>query len=138
MTSLEDCRVIDLPRHRDSRGSLSFVENGSHVPFDIERVYYLYDVPKGAGRGGHGHKQLQQLIVSLSGCFDVILDDGFDSRVYRLDNPYTGLYVCPMMWRTLENFSPGAVCLVLASLRYDEADYFRDYSDFLKAREVSR
>jgi len=132
--SVENCRVIDLPRILDPRGSLGFVEAGEHIPFDIRRVYYLYDVPTGVERGGHGHKKLQQLIIAMSGSFDVLLDDGKDTRRISLSNCYSGLYVCPMMWRTLEKFSPASVCMVLASEHYDEADYYRDYSDFLVAQ----
>jgi hypothetical protein len=109
------------------------VEGGNHIPFEIERVYYLYDVPGGSVRGGHAHKQLQQLIVSVMGAFDVILDDGYKKKTVRLDRAYFGLYVPNMIWRELENFSSGGICLVLASLPYDESDYYRNYDEFLKA-----
>ena len=109
-----------------------------HVPFDIQRVYYLYDVPGGAERGGHAHKGLHQLIIAMSGSFDVVLDDGFNKKRVPLSRSYNGLYVCPMIWRELDNFSSGSVCMVLASNRYDEEDYFRDYADFLKAAGVPK
>lgn len=130
---LSDCRLVELPRISDPRGNLTFIEGGVHVPFDIKRVYYLYDVPGGADRGGHAHKALHQLLVATSGSFDVNLSDGRDQRCFRLDRSYLGLYVCPMMWRELVNFSSGSVCMVLASQRYDENDYYRDYADFMGA-----
>jgi hypothetical protein len=114
------------------------VEGGSHIPFDIERVYYLYDVPGGAVRGGHAHKQLQQLVVSVMGAFDVILDDGYKRKTVRLDRAYVGLYIPTMIWRELENFSSGGICLVLASLPYDESDYYRDYNEFMKVAQVGK
>lgn len=126
-------RIIDLPRIPDQRGNLTFVEAARHVPFDIKRVYYLYDVPGGASRGGHGHKALHQLIIAMAGSFDVILDDGSDAEKFSLNRSYYGLYIPPMRWRELENFSSGAVCLVLASEVYEEDDYFRDYNEFLDA-----
>lgn len=132
--SIEDCRIVDLPKISDPRGNLTFIEGRSHIPFDIRRVYYLYDVPGGAERGGHAHKGLSQLIIAMSGSFDVILDDGGQKHRYHLNRSYQGLYVCPMIWRELDNFSSGSVCLVLASNEYDEADYFRDYEDYLVAK----
>ena len=130
---LADCRIVELPRIQDARGSLSVIESGQHVPFEIRRVYYSYDIPNGKERGGHGHRKLEQLFIAVAGGFDVVLDDGRNSSRFTLDNPYTGLYVCPMMWRSLENFSSEAVCMVLASEHYDELDYFRDYTDYLSA-----
>jgi len=130
---LSDCKIIELPRIQDPRGNLSFVESSHHIPFDIKRVYYLYDVPGGAERGSHAHKKLHQFIVAMSGSFDVVLDDGESQRRYHLNRSYQGLYVCPMMWRLLDNFSSGAVCMVLASEFYDAADYFRDREAFLAA-----
>jgi hypothetical protein len=127
------CRVIELPKIHEPRGNLTFVEGGVHVPFSIERVYYLYDVPGGAERGGHAHKALHQLIVAMSGSFDVVLDDGARKQRFHLNRSYQGLYVCPMIWRELDNFSSGSVCMVLASNRYDESDYYRDYGDFVAA-----
>ena len=131
--SLDQCKLMDLPKIADARGNLTFVEGGRHVPFDIKRVYYLYDVPGGAERGGHAHKDLHQLIVAMSGSFDIVLDDGRQKKRFHLNRSYYGLYVCPMMWREMDNFSSGAVCLVLASNLYDESDYYRDYGDFKKA-----
>jgi len=128
--SLDDCRIIELPKISDPRGNLTFIEGNHHVPFGIERVYYLYDVPGGAERGGHAHKALHQLIVAMSGSFDIELDDGRSKRRYHLNRSYFGLYVCPMIWRQIDNFSSGSVCMVLASNRYDEADYYRDYQEF--------
>jgi hypothetical protein len=132
--SLADCRIIDLPKISDPRGNLTFIEGGRHVPFDIQRVYYLYDVPGGAARGGHAHKCLHQLIVALSGSFDVILDDGKQKQRFHLNRSYSGIYVCPMIWRELDNFSSASVCMVLASNLYDEADYYRDYEKFVQAQ----
>lgn len=129
--SISDCRLIDLPRIEDQRGNLTFIESGRHIPFDIKRSYYLYDVPSGAERGGHGHKTLHQFMVAISGSFDIVLNDGQRKWRFQLNRPYFGLYIPPMMWRELDNFSSGAVCLVLASEYYDEADYFRDYEEFL-------
>ena len=130
---LSDCRIIELPKIADPRGNLTFVEGGRHIPFDIQRVYYLYDVPGGSERGGHAHRALSQLIVAMSGSFDIVLDDGINKQRFHLNRSYYGLYVCPMIWRELDNFSSGAVCMVLASNRYDEADYYRDYTEFLNA-----
>lgn len=134
MMGIADCRLIDLPKIQDPRGNLTFIEGGSHIPFAIERVYYLYDVPGGAERGGHAHKGLHQLIVAMSGSFDVVLNDGVANKRVHLNRSYQGLYVCPMMWRELDNFSSGSVCMVLASQRYAEDDYYRDYNEFLAAR----
>src|SRR5512136_1361196 len=111
--SLKDCALIDLPKVADPRGNLTFLENGRHIPFDIKRVYYLYDVPGGSDRGGHAHKKLSQLIIAMSGSFDVHIDDGVNKKTVRLNRSYYGLYLCPMIWRTIDNFSSGAVCLVL-------------------------
>jgi dTDP-4-dehydrorhamnose 3,5-epimerase-like enzyme len=135
--NLNDCKLIDLPKISDPRGNLTFIEGGRHVPFDIKRVYYLYDVPGGAERGGHAHKNLHQLIVAMSGSFDIVLDDGRQKKRIHLNRSYYGLYVCPMIWREMDNFSSGAVCLVLASNLYDASDYYRDYSDFQKALGAS-
>ncbi len=129
---LKNCRIIDLPKITDPRGNLTFVENQTHIPFDIKRVYYTYDVPGGAERGGHAHKELSQLIVAMSGSFDVILDDGRERKSFHLNRSYFGLYVCPMIWREINNFSSGSVCMVLASELYSEADYYRQYDEFLQ------
>lgn len=127
---MERCRIIELPKIEDPRGNLTFVEGGHHVPFDISRVYYVYDVPGGSERGGHAHKALHQFIVAISGSFDVVLDDGTVRQRFHLNRSYYGLYVCPMIWRELDNFSSGSVCLVLASDRYDESDYIRGYDAY--------
>jgi hypothetical protein len=131
--SLDECRMIDLPKIEERRGNLTFIENSRHIPFDIKRVYYLYDVPGGADRGAHAHKTLQQFIVAMSGSFDVVLSDGKREQRFHLNRSYRGLYVCPMMWRYLDNFSSGAVCLVLASGFFLESDYIREHSEFLEA-----
>jgi hypothetical protein len=131
--SLNDCKLIELPKIYDTRGNLTFIEGSRHLPFDIKRVYYLYDVPGGAERGGHAHKELHQFIIAMSGSFDVVLDDGVRQRRYQLNRSYYGLYICPMTWRVLDNFSSGGVSLVLASDYYREDDYFRDYDQFLVA-----
>ena len=124
------CRLIDLPVVHDRRGNLTFIEGQRHVPFEIERVYYLYDVPGGESRAGHAHRTLEQLFIAASGSFDIRLYDGSVTEIVTLNRSYVGLYVPPFRWREIENFSSGAVCLVLASKRYDEADYFRDYDEF--------
>lgn len=129
--ALADCRLVQLPIIHERRGNLSFIEGKRHIPFDIARVYYLYDVPGGADRGGHAHRNLQQFVIAMSGSFDIVLDDGIEKRRVHLNRSYQGLYICPMIWRELDNFSSGSVCMVLASAYYDEADYFRDYTDFL-------
>ena len=133
--NIDKCQIIELPKINEPRGNLTFVESDNHIPFAIQRVYYLYDVPGGSERGGHAHKELRQLIIAMSGSFDVLLDDGDDKKVFHLNRSYVGLYVCPMIWRQLDNFSSGSVCMVLASNRYDEVDYYRDYDDFLRARQ---
>lgn len=127
---LENVRYVELPIIHDRRGNLTFIEGNKHVPFDIRRVYYLYDVPGGAHRGGHAHRQLEQLIVAMSGSFDVVLDDGQRSRRFHMNRSFYGLYVPRMIWREIDNFSSGSVCMVLASEHYDEADYYRDFQEF--------
>lgn len=132
-STVYDCTIVELDRHHsDRKGNISVVENNKDIPFDVKRTYYLYDVPGGESRGGHAHKKLRQLIVAASGSFTVTLDDGRVKRTFTLNRPYQGLYVVPGIWRTLDDFSSGAVCLVLASEGYDEADYIRDYNEFLK------
>lgn len=131
-SSVSDCRLVDLPRIHDPRGNLTFLESGRHAPFPIERVYYLYDVPGGETRGGHAHLELQQFIIAASGSFDVIIDDGRERQRYHLNRSYFGLYVPRMIWRELDNFSSGSVCLVLASAHYLEDDYIRDYADYCR------
>ena len=131
--SLDSCILIDFPRVEDVRGNLTFIDGNRHVPFEIKRVYYLYDVPGGATRGGHAHKTLQQLLVAMSGSFDVTLDDGHERKRFHLNRSYFGLYIPPMVWRELDNFSSGSVCMALASDFFSEEDYFRDYHSFLEA-----
>lgn len=130
---LQNCKIIELSKITDPRGNLTAIEAERDIPFGIKRVYYLYDVPGGATRAGHGHKTLQQLIIAMSGSFDVVLDDGFGKERYHLNRSYFGLYVAPMIWREIDNFSSGSVCMVLASDHYDEGDYYRYYEDFMKA-----
>lgn len=129
-TSVYDCSVIELNKHHHDKGNITVVENEQTVPFEIKRTYYLYDVPGGESRGGHAHKALYQLIVAASGSFNVTLDDGNVKRTFILNHPYQGLLVVPGIWRTLDDFSSGSVCLVLASMIYDENDYIRDYQRF--------
>ena len=127
---MEDCELIELGKNHHANGNLTVVENEMQVPFDIKRVYYLYDVPGGEERGGHSHKALKQFIVAISGAFDVVIDDGINQRTITLNRPYQGLLIVPGIWRVINNFSSGAVCLVIASEHYDEADYVRDYQEF--------
>lgn len=128
---IDKCKIIELPRINEPRGNLTFVESKRHIPFAIQRVYYLYDVPGGAERGGHAHKALHQLIIAMSGSFDIHLDDGYSKKTVHMNRSYNGLYVCPMIWREIDNFSSGAVCMVLASDYYDELDYYREYDQFI-------
>ena len=128
-----DCKLLELPVVRNPQGNLTFVEAQRHVPFQIERVYYMYDVPGGATRGGHAHRALEQLIVAMSGSFEAVVDDGSERKNITLNRSYVGLYLPPMIWRELVNFSSGSVCMVLASAHYDEDDYYRDYEEFRAA-----
>lgn len=130
---IDHCRIIQLPRIKDPRGNLTFIESNQQIPFEIRRVYYLYDVPGGSERGGHAHKELQQLIIAMSGSFDIHLDDSKERKTFHLNRSYFGLLVCPMIWREIDNFSSGAVCMVLASDFYTEDDYYRDYQVFKEA-----
>lgn len=130
--NVDDCKVLTLPKHIRPNGNLTVAEHPASIPFGIKRVYYLYDVPAGEERGGHAHKQLQQLIIAVSGSFDVIIDDGNNRRTVSLNRPFAGLHIRPGIWRELNNFSSGAVCLVLASEHYDEEDYIREYNDFIQ------
>ena len=129
---LENCKLIELPKISDPRGNLSVIEGGIHIPFDIKRVFYLYDVPTGADRGAHAHKQLHQFLICLSGSFDVSLDDGSEKKIIHLNRPWQGLHIPPMIWAAEINFDPGSVCLVMASHAYDESDYYRNYDEYLK------
>ena len=134
-----DCSMVELDKHHsDRKGNLTVVENGVTLPFDVKRVYYLYDIPGGESRGSHAHKELEQLIVAASGSFKVTLDDGKVKRTFFLNRPYQGLNVKPGMWRDLEDFSSGAVCMVLASEVYQAEDYIRDYDEFLKFRGIEK
>lgn len=132
ITTVDECRIVELDTHHSNRrGNITVVGNGITVPFNVERVYYLYDIPGGETRGAHAHKELYQLVIAASGSFDVVLTDGTSTKRFILNRPYQGLLVVPGMWRDLENFSSGSVCLVLASMVYNEADYIRNYEDFL-------
>lgn len=134
--TVDDCELITLPKNEDPRGNLTFIEGGRHVPFDIKRVFYLYDVPSGADRGGHALKTCHQVLIAISGSFDVLLNDGQQERRIHMNRPWSGLHIHPMIWRTMDNFSSGSVCLVLASDLYREKDYHLEYADYLAA--VSR
>lgn len=131
--SLQDCQIIELPKVHDPRGNLTYVESARQIPFALKRVFYLYDVPGGESRAGHALKSCHQFIIATSGSFDVIVDDGFQKRRYTLNRSYYGLYVPPLLWRGIENFSSNSVCLVLASEFYDMNDYYYSYEEFLTA-----
>lgn len=130
---VSDCKIIDLPKIVDPRGNLTFVEGSRHIPFDINRIFYLYDIPTGEDRGAHAHKELHQLLICLSGSFDVALDDGIEKKTVHLNRPWQGLHIPPMIWAAELNFDPGSVCLVLASMHFNESDYYREYDEFLAA-----
>ncbi len=130
VSDIHNCNVIELSKNHNRAGNITIVQNGEHLPFDVRRIYYLYDVPGGSERGGHAHKNLYQLIVAASGCFDVILDDGKNKKIIQLNRPYYGLMVIPGIWREIVNFSSGAICFVLASEKYSEEDYIRNYEEF--------
>lgn len=136
--SLQHCKIVDLPKVEDPRGNLTFIEADKHIPFDIRRVYYLYDVPGGSHRGGHAHKDLHQLLIAMSGSFDITLDDGRTKFKYHMNRSYYGLYIPPMIWREIDNFSSGSVCMVLASDHFKESDYYRDYAQFQQATSANR
>ena len=131
--ALSDCQTINLPKILDPRGNLTFIEGGNHIPFEIKRIFYLYDVPGGANRAGHALKTCHQFLIAMSGSFDLILDDGAEKKRYHLNRSYYGLYIPPLIWREIDNFSSGSVCTALASGLYDAADYLREYEDFLQA-----
>ncbi len=131
---IKDCRIITLDKHHHANGNLTAVNNGVELPFNIQRTFYIYDVPGGAERGGHSHYLCQEFIIAISGSFDVTIDDGHDRFTYTLNRPYQGLLVVPGIWRTLQNFSSGSVCLALASHHYDEEDYVRDYNKYLELK----
>jgi dTDP-4-dehydrorhamnose 3,5-epimerase-like enzyme len=134
LTDLSNLHVTQIPKIPDPRGNLTFIEGGRHVPFEIARVYFVYDVPVGSARGGHAHRETSELVVAVSGSFDVTLDTGEQRRTYSLNRPYEGLTLPTMVWRELTNFSSGAVALVFASTLFSETDYIRDYSDFLREK----
>lgn len=134
-TTVDDCRIIDIRKYTDTRGYLSVIEGGEDIPFEIKRIYYLYMVPE-AARGAHAHKQLQQLMVATSGSVHVTLDDGKNKKTFVLDKPWKGLHVVPGLWRDLDNFSGGTVCMVLASGHYAEEDYIRNYDEFLEYKKL--
>ncbi|WP_318643066.1 sugar 3,4-ketoisomerase [Flavobacterium ardleyense] len=138
VSTVEDCKVLELDKNHRDRGNITVVENHKQVPFDIKRVYYLYDVPGGEDRGGHAHKDLYQLIMAAGGSFDVTLDDGVNKKKITLNRPYQGLYVVPGIWRDIDNFSSGSTCLVLASQKYDEQDYMRDYQNFTAIKNLRK
>ena len=129
-STVYNCSILEIDKHHNVQGNISVVENGTTVPFDVKRIYYLYDVPGGESRAGHAHIELQQLIIAASGSFDITLDDGKLKRTFTLNRPYHGLLIVPGIWREIDNFSSGSVCLVLASTGYNEADYIRDYKEF--------
>ena len=131
-SSIYNCGLVQLPKIHNRAGNITALENNQNVPFEVQRVYYLYDIPGGESRGGHAHKELQQFIVAVSGAFDVLLDDGTNKKIIHLDRPYIGLHIVTGIWRELLNFSSGAVCLVLASKKYDENDYLREYKEFVE------
>lgn len=131
-TNVYECSIVELNKHHHEKGNITVVENNDTVPFEVKRTYYLYDIPGGESRGGHAHRELQQLIVAASGSFSVTLDDGRVKRTFVLNRPYQGLLVVPGIWRTLDDFSSGSVCLVLASEKYEGSDYIRDYEEFVK------
>lgn len=131
--TIENCKLIDLQKITDPRGNLTFIEGNRHIPFEIKRVFYLYDVPSGSNRGAHAHKSLHQFLICLAGSFDVTLDDGVSQDTVHLNRPWKGLHIPPMVWAAEVNFDPGSICLVMASEYFDESDYFRDYDQFLAA-----
>ena len=136
VSDIHNCNIVELIKIHNPSGNITIVQNGSHQPFDVKRVYYLYDVPGGSERGGHAHRDLYQLIVAASGSFDVILDDGYSKKIIQLNRPYFGLLVVPGIWREIVNFSSGAICLVLASHKYDASDYIRDYAEFKSYKNI--
>lgn len=136
-TKVANCQILKLPKINNRAGNITSINNKSEIPFEINRIYYLYDVPSGESRGGHAHLELEQLIVAASGSFDLIVDDGINKMRFHLNRPDLGLYMPPGLWRELDNFSSGSICLVLASIEYSESDYIRDYNDFLKYKNIN-
>lgn len=131
--SIKDCKLLELPKITDPRGNLTFIEENKHIPYDIKRVFFLYDVPGGENRAGHALKKCNQLLIAASGSFDVTLDDGNEKQTFHLNRSYYGLHIPPLVWREIDNFSSGSVCMVLASEFYNEADYYREYDEFMQA-----
>mgnify|MGYP001032256781 FL=1 len=136
--TIENCSIIDFPKIQDPRGNLSFLEANTHIPFDIKRAYWIYDVPGGEIRGGHAYADLEECIIALSGSFDVVIDDGYNSKTISLNRSYFGVYVSPMIWRTIQNFSTNALCLILASKPYSEKLYIRSYDKYLLAQNKEK
>lgn len=136
-SDIHNCNVVEMEKNHNPAGNITVYQNGSPMPFDVKRIYYLYDVPGGSERGGHAHKELHQLIVAASGSFDVIVDDGRNKKIIQLNRPYYGLLVVPGIWREIVNFSSGAICLVLASEKYSEEDYIRDYAEFREFKKIA-
>ena len=132
---MEHAKIIELPKFLDARGNLSFAQNNTHIPFEIKRTYWLYDVPGGESRGGHAYKETEEFVIALSGSFNVIVDDGKEKKTYHLNRSYYGLYIPKGMWREMDNFSTNSLALEFASTKYDPTDYIRDYDDFLKLKE---
>ena len=132
---MEDALIIELPKFLDARGNLSFAQNNTHIPFEIKRTYWLYDVPGGESRGGHAYRETKEFVIALSGSFDVIVDDGKEKKTFHLNRSYYGLYIPNGMWREMDNFSTNSLALEFASTKYDPADYIRDYDEFLKQKE---
>ena len=135
MATINDVKLIELPKFLDTRGNLSFAQNNTHVPFEIKRTYWLYDVPGGESRGGHAYKETEEFVIALSGSFDVIVDDGKEKKTFHLNRSYYGLYIPKGMWREMNNFSTNSLALEFASTKYDSADYIRDYKEFIKQNE---
>lgn len=136
MTSVNDCKIIELPKIHNPAGNITAINNNKEVNFNIKRIYYLYNIPGGESRGGHAHKNLYQLVVAASGSFDIIINDGTNIKKIFLNHPNKGLFIVPGIWREIENFSSGAICLVLASEKYDENDYIRNFNDFLNFKKI--
>lgn len=136
--SIFDCNIIHLPKIHSRQGNITPVQNNVNIPFEVKRIYYLYDIPGGESRGAHGHKELESLIIAVSGSFDITIDDGFNKKTVQLNRPYLGLNLKPGMWRDISNFSSGAICLVLASEKFDKNDYLRNYNDFLKFKKNAK
>lgn len=134
MATINDVKLIELPKFTDPRGNLSFVEQLNHIPFEIKRTYWIYDVPGGEDRGGHAFKENKEVVIALSGAFDVIVDDGENKKTFNLNRSYYGLYIPNGLWRTMENFSTNSLALEFGSIHYDMNDYIRDYEDFLKLK----